>query len=243
MRLKPEQFKKRVLELETLYGQKNLSKTLGVSMDSIRRYRDGKTYPQTKKLYEQINKLYNKNKKFIDTGLVEQKRKQIEQRKKIQALSKTKERFALIYPDYMYGRPGTKEQSPASEFQEVKNFDKLEDLHDAGYVAGWRGTKKIPLEVQFVIGGENLTRWGRIVKIIGIVTKEVSPKANNDFAANDIFLEVYRTPNLLIRGLDKSLNFEERIDLIRNFFFTNLEIERGLPMAFLGFYFDEADEI
>jgi hypothetical protein len=236
IRLKPEEIKKRVLELETLFGQKALSKKLGVSVDSVRRYRDGKTAPQTKTIYNKLNTLYNQKKKFIDTGAVETKRKQIEKRKTIQKSGAKKERFAIIYPDYMYN-------SPASEFSDVRKFERLEDLHQAGYVAGWVGGKEIPLEVQFVINGENLSRWGKVLNIVGIVSKEISPKAENDYTGQDTTLEVYPTYFRLIPGLKKNLKFNEKLDKVREFFFENVNVERGYTLAFLGYYFDELDEI
>jgi transcriptional regulator with XRE-family HTH domain len=175
------EIQKRVLELETLFGQAKLSKKLGVSKDSIRRYRDGKTLPQTKNIYKKLNAAYNKNKKFIDTGLVEKKRQQITKRKTVQAKGKTKERTTIIYPDYMYN-------SPAKDFSEARYFEKLEDLHNSGYVASWVGGKETPLEVQFIIDGEDLTRFGKVVNIvIGNVNELIGEVifAEEDAGAND----------------------------------------------------------
>jgi hypothetical protein len=234
------EIQKRVLELETLFGQAKLSKKLGVSKDSIRRYRDGKTLPQTKNIYKKLNAAYNKNKKFIDTGLVEKKRQQITKRKTVQAKGKTKERTTIIYPDYMYN-------SPAKDFSEARYFEKLEDLHNSGYVASWVGGKETPLEVQFIIDGEDLTRFGKVVNIVGVVTTEVSPKEENGFSNSDAALKVYPTYFRIIPGFkyileqNKKISFDERMDILRDFFF-NLKVERGYTIAFMGFYFDEEDE-
>lgn len=235
-RLSPSEIRKRVLELETLYGQKNLASRLGVSVDSIRRYREGRTLPQTRNIYTNLNKLYNKNKKLIDAGAVERKQQQIEKRQTAQKRGATKPRFAPIYPDYMY-------DSPAREFEGVNKWERLEDLSQAGYVAGWYGQKDIPLEVQFVIHGEGINRFGKVLHIVGIVSKEVSPKLENAYTGQDISLEVFSTYFRLIPGLKKDSKFFERMDRVREFFFEGIRIEKGFPMAFLGFYFDELDEM
>lgn len=234
-KLSKSEIQKRVLELETLFGQTQLSKKLGVSKDSIRRYRDGKTLPQTKNIYKKLNAVYNKNKSFIDTGLVEKKRQQITKRKTVQKRGASKERKTIIYPDYMYN-------SPASDFSESRYFEKLEDLHNEGYVASWVGGKETPLEVQFIIDGEDLTRFGRVVNIVGVVTTEISPKEDNGFTGQDAALKVYPTYFRLIPGFTKNLKFNERMDILRDYFF-DLKVERGYTIAFMGFYFNEGDEV
>lgn len=233
-RLTKEEIQKRVLELETLLGQKGLAEKLKVSKDSIRRYRDGKTSPQSQTIYKNLNKLYNKNKNFIDTGLVEKKRQQIQKRKASAKTGAKKFRTGLIYPEYMY-------ESPASDFSESTKFDKLEDLHNQGYVVAWQGGKEMPLEAQFIIHGEDLTRFGKIVNIVGIVSTEVSPKADNGFTGQSTSLKVYPTYFRLIPGIKKTLKFNERMDILREYFF-DLKVDRGFTIAFLGFYFNEGDE-
>jgi transcriptional regulator with XRE-family HTH domain len=235
-RLSQKEIQRRILELETLYGQKKLSKILGVSGDTIRRYRQGKSTPQTKEIYNKLNKTYNKNKNFIDTGAVEQKRAQIEKKSKSQKVGAKKERHVLIYPNYMYN-------SPASEFNDTRNFERLEDLQESGYVAAYVGGNAIPIECQFIIDGEDLKRWGKIINLVGIVTKEISPKADNSWTGQDASLEVFPTYYRLIPGLKKDNTFEQKMDKTREFFFNNINIDKGYTIAYLGFYFNEGDEL
>lgn len=233
-RLSQTEIQKRVLELETLYGQKNLANQLGVSVDSIRRYRSGKTQPQTKSLYDKLNRIYNRNRNAIDQGAVEQKRKLIEARSRIQKEGKPKKREVTI-ENYL-------NFSPAEQFRNTRNMERLLDLSEAGYVAAYYGGNAIPLEVHFLIHGEPLSRFGKVVNIVGIVTNEVSPKEENKFTGQDSALTIFPTYFRLIHGLKKSDGFSERMDKIRQFFFEEIKVDRGYTVAFMGYFFDEMDE-
>lgn len=230
-RLSKTEIQRRVLELETVFGQKKLSKVLGVSPDTIRRYRDGKTTPQSKKIYDTINKKYNKSKSFIESDLVETKKQQINKRKTAYKVGKTKERFTTIYPTYMYG--------PAARFEGIQNFEKLEDLHDAGYVAGWLGGKAIPLEVQFVIRGNDLSDFADVIHMVGVTSTEVSPKEDNQYTGITAMLRIIPISRLLIRGLNATLSYTDKMDKLREYFHEHLNTAVGLPLAFLGWYVPE----
>jgi hypothetical protein len=208
---------------------------LGISSDSVRRYRSGKTLPQNKTIYNKLNKIYNKNRNAIDAGAVERKREIIERRSEAQRRGKPKFRTVPIYPTYMY-------QSPAEQFADVRNYNKLEDISEAGYVAAWFGGKEIPLEVQFIIHGENLNRYGKVIKIVGIVTNEVSPKEENAYTGESTSLEIYNVYYRLIPGLKKTDTYFDRLEKIRDFYF-NMKVDRGYTVALLGYYFDEEDEL
>jgi len=235
-RISPEEMQKRVLSLETLLGQKNLASALGVSKDTERRYRNGSSFPKTKDIYNKINRLYNSKKKLISPIEVEKKRAAIAKRAAALKKGKLKTRYVPIYPDYMYN-------SPAEQFDGVYNWEKLEELSEKGYIAGYKGFNEIPLEVQFTIGQEPLTRFGKIVHIVGIITQETSPKKENEFTGLNTRLSIFPTWYRLIQGLKKEDDFETRLEKIRNFFTTEIKVERGYALALLGYYFDEADEI
>jgi hypothetical protein len=234
-RLSPEEVQKRVLELETIYGQEKLSKILGVSKDSIRRYRDGKTFPQTQTIYKHINSLYYQNKNYVVPEKVEKKKQAIKKKSLAQLAGRIKSRYASIY-DYV-------NTSPLDEFQGAKNIDKLFDMSDSGYVVGWRGREVIPLEVQFLAEGygESLTRFGNVVNIITIVSRYNSPKEGVMMESEGEMI-IQPIWHRLIKGFKKSLNFEERMNILREYA-MNIKIDRGYTVAFLGYYFEEGDEI
>ena len=235
-RLSPEQFQTRIIELETLYTQKQLSSVLGISRDSLRRYATGKTTPQSREVYNKINRLYNTKKAKVEQGKVEAKRQKIKKQSEAQTYGRIKNRYASIFPEYMYS-------SPATDFQDSRGWDKLLSLSERGYVAGWRGRDIIPLEVQFLAEGEGtpLTRFGKIVNMVCAVSRITSPKDGINFwevAEIAIFQSYYR----LINGLKKTDDFETRTDKIRDFA-SELKVDRGYIVAFLGFYFEEGDEL
>lgn len=234
-RIKQDEIQKRILSLEALYGQRGLAKKLNVSVDTIRRYRTGKSNPNPN-AYKKINQVFGQNKKKIQTDIIQTKIKKIQKRTETYKTGKPKNRCIIIYPDYMYN-------SPAREFEGVENFYFLEELQEKGYVAGYFGTKEIPTEVQFVIDGENLHRFGKILNLVGIISKEVSPKAGNAYTGNEASLEVFPVYIRLVKGFKKDTDFLKRMDLAREFFFENINVERGFPIAFLGFYFKEGDEL
>jgi hypothetical protein len=234
-RLTDKDIQRRVLELESLFGQKKLSEILGVSADSVRRYREGKSKPTNKNVKEKINRLYNTRKNIIVPEKVKKLEEQIKHRKIGAKEGRKDARFAPIYPDYMY-------DSPANEFSDVRNFDKMEELNEAGYVVGWYGRSSIPLEVQFVIHGESLERWGKVIHVIGIVNNQISPKEENAYTGLDTSLQIYKAYFRLIPGLKKRDDFDTRMEKIRNWF-IDLKVEKGFTVALLGYYFDEFDEI
>lgn len=230
---------KRIDLLSVFYGQKNLSKKLNKSESTIKRYKTGKTKPDNL-LYAKINKLYNKNKNFFETDIFktsyEAKKEKIKKQTESRKRGTIKERQALIYPDYMY-------TSPAERFSIVNKFEMLEELSVSGYLASWRGTKEIPLEVQFILNGENLKRFGKIIKVVGVITRNVSPKLDNDYTGQDTSVETFSIFYKLIKGLNKQSTYEERIEKIRDFFFEKMKISNGYALALLGFYFEEGDEL
>lgn len=234
-RVTQEEIQKRILSLEALYGQKGLSKKLNISISTIRNYRTGKTTPN-KSLYKKINQIFGQNKKTIESEIIQAKIKNLKKKKQTYKNGKPKNRYILIYPNYMYN-------SPAIEFEGVENYYFLEELQEKGYIAGYYGTKEIPIEVQFLIHGENLKRYGKILNLIGIISKEVSPKAENAYTGNEASLEVFPVYIRLVKGFKKDTDFLKRMDIAREFFFENINIERGFPIAFLGFYFQEGDEL
>lgn len=234
-RLSPEEFQKRLRALQTVYNQKDLSNILGVSVRSINYYQKGESFPRSKEVYQNINALYNRTKSRIKPEAVEKKTKQRKERSDAQKYGRVKWRTTSIYPDYMYN-------SPASDFEGVKDWDKLEELSEEGFVAGWRGRNILPMEVQFVINGEGATRFGKVVRIVGIVTRMNSPKLSNGWTGDETELVIFPTYYRLIPGLKKSDSFEDRMDKVRDFFF-GLDVSKGYPLALLGFYFDELDEI
>jgi len=234
-RVKPEELQKRILELESEHGVSGLGKLLGVSRDSIRRYRDGETFPQNKEVYQKINSLYRKERPKINPQKVEQIQKKIKKQSEAQKYGRIKSRYIPIYPDYMYnGR--------ASEFDGVKSWDKLEGLSEDGFVAAWYGRDIIPLEVQFLAegAGTSLKRFGQIVNIVGLVTRTGYPKDGN-FTGFETELVILPTYRRLIKRLKKSMDYDTRHEVIREFF-LNLEIEKGYPIVYLGYYFNEGDE-
>lgn len=236
-RLSREEVQRRILELESVYGQKKLAKLLGISRDSVRRYRDGSTFPQTKQIYNKINQAYNVNKPLVNPEKVERKKTEIKKKSESQKYGRVKNRYAPMYPNYLY-------KSPASDFQESRNWDKLEEMGEQGFVAAWRGRDIIPLEVQFMAegAGEPLTRFGKVVNIVTAVSRITSPKDGTNFGEQSEIV-TFPTYYRLIRGLKKTDSFDERIDKIRNFVFDELKVDRGYIVAFMGFYFEEGDEI
>lgn len=234
-RLSQAEISKRVLELETVIGQKKLAKALGVSTDSIRRYRQGKSQPQNKAIYNKINSLYSRKKSLVEVEKVVKKQEQIKKKSESQKYGRIKTRYTSIYPNYMYN-------SGAADFNGVQGWDKLEELSEEGYIAAWKGRDIIPLEVQFTLGRESLSRFGKVVNIVGITSRVQSPKGGEEYRGLDNYLQVFQTYYRMIPGLNKNTPFEERIDKIREFF-INMEIASGFPNVFLGFYFNEEDDI
>lgn len=228
-RIKPQELQQRILSLETLYGQRGLANILGVSADTIRRYRSGKSQPKNKNIYSKINQTYNKKKNLINSDYVELKRQQIEKRSKAQ--KQPRKRYAPIYPEYMF-------YSGAEEFREVRNFDYLQSLHERGYVAGWIGGAAIPLEVKFIIHGEPIDRWGMVVNIVGVTLSEDSPKKENNYQSQSAKLDVMPFYTRFIRGFKKGIPLNDQLDILRDHFF-NLQLAQGYTIAFLGFYFEE----
>jgi len=242
----PAEFQKRILELESIYGTKKLGDKLGVSRDSIRRYRTGKTTPQDRELYKKVNRIYGQKKKEVIPEKVEKIKKQQAERSKAQKLGRIKNQYAPIYPDYMY-------DSPAADFTEVKDFlEKFEELFDNGYVAGWRGrdSEGIPLEVMFLSEGirPSLKRFGRFVNVVTLFNEYTDkameditskrPGTNIDKQSIRIFRHYYKEIPGLINA--KKLKFEERMDLIREFILS-IKLQKGQVSALLGYYFDEGD--
>jgi transcriptional regulator with XRE-family HTH domain len=233
-RLSQEEIQNRLISLQTLYNQKDLSNILGISRRSLNYYQKGESFPRDREVYERINNLYNRNKQVIQPEAVKKRKTKQTKRTDAQKYGRVKWRTAPIYPNYMF-------YSPAKEFQGVKNWDDLEQLSENGFVAGWRGRNIIPLEVQLILHGEGQSRFGKVVRIMGIITRMNSPKKDNNFTGEETELVIFPTYFRLISGLKKEDSFETRLDKIREFFF-DMSIERGYPVALLGFYFAEDDE-
>lgn len=237
----PKEFQNKILELESIYGTKKLGQKLGVSRDSIRRYRTGKTTPKDKSIYTKINRIYGQKKKSVNQEQVQKIKERQKKQSMSQRFGRLKSQYAPLYPDYMY-------ESPVSEFKEAKNFELFDDLSMEGFIAGWKGrdSEGIPLEVQFLAEGKvSLSRFGRIVNIVTVVTEKQSPKGRSwrpeDQEGTDsirVFKIYYRS----IPGLTKKKTFFQRMDLIRDYILET-KIERGHIEAFIGYYFNEGDEI
>jgi transcriptional regulator with XRE-family HTH domain len=235
-RLTKQDIQKRVLELESLIGQKNLAGILNVSVDSVRRYREGRTKPQSKKVLEKINRIYNQRKNIISPEKIEHRRKQIERRQRGQREGREKPRYVPIYPDYMY-------DSPAAEFADVGGFEEsLIELSEQGYVAAYYGRDIIPLEVQFVIHGESLERRGKIIHLVGIVSHKTSPNKDNGFTGMDTRLEIFKVHYRLIPGWKAAKDFDSRMEVLRDYFLER-QVKDGYTVALLAYYYDENDEI
>lgn len=233
-RLSPEEFQRRLKALETVYTQKELASKLGISVRSLNYYQKGEQFPKSKQKYQAINTLYNKEKKSVTPEAVEKRATKRKQRSDAQTFGRVKWRTAPIYPDYMY-------QSPAREFDGVSRWDRLEELAEQGYLAGWKGRDVIPLEVQFVIHGETGRRFGKIANIVVVTTRMTSPKLENGYTGQDTAITEYKVYVRMI-GLRKEDDFETRLDKIRNYV-MNMKSDKGYPLALLGYYFDEFDEL
>ena len=233
-KISAKELQKRVLQLEALFGQKGISKKLNVSTSSIRNYRKGTTNPNND-IYKKINSLYNKNKKIISTEAIQNKSTKILNKKRV---FKPKPQYLPIYPDYMYN-------SPISEFRESRNFYRLEELHEKGYVAGWFGTKEIPLEVEFLLYGEKLNNIGKskIIQLVGVVSHEESPKEENNYLSSSASIEEHPVYIRAMRGFKDAKDFETRMEIARDFFLENIKVFRGYPSIFIGFYIREEDFI
>lgn len=233
-RVSPEDFKRRLQSLETVYTQKELAKKLGISVRSLNYYQKGQQFPKSKTKYDAINKLYNKEKKVINAEAVDKRIAKQKKSSEAQKFGRVKWRTVPIYPDYMY-------DSPASEFDGVSRWDRLEELSEQGYVAGFKGRDIIPLEVQFVIHGETARRFGKIANILVVTSRFTSPKLENGYTGQDTAVTLYKVYVRMI-GLKKEDSTETRLDKIRTYI-MNLSSDKGFPLALLGFYFDENDEL
>lgn len=233
-RVPPEDFRRRIQALETIYTQKELSSKLGISVRSLNYYQKGEQFPKSKTKYDAINNLYSKQKNNIKTEKVEERVKRQKKSSEAQKFGRVKWRTAPIYPDYMY-------DSPAREFDGVSRWELLEELSEEGYVAGWRGRDIIPLEVQFVIQGETAKRFGKIANILVVTTRMTSPKLDNGFTGQDTAVTEYKVYVRMI-GLRKEDDTATRLDKIRNYV-MDMNTDKGYPLAVLGFYFNENDEL
>ena len=233
-KLSPEEFTRRIKALETVYSQKELASKLGISVRSLNYYQKGSQFPRSKEKYQAINALYNREKKTIVPEAVEKRTKKTAERSDAQKYGRVKWRTAPIYPDYMYN-------SPASKFEGVTKWDRLEELGEQGYLAAWRGRDIIPLEVQFIIHGENASRFGKIANIVVVMTRDTSPKLENGFTGQETGIVEFKVYVRLI-GLRKEDSTETRLDKIRAHVMS-LETDNAYARALLGFYFDELDEL
>lgn len=231
------EFEKRLTALESVYTQKQLSSMLGVSVRSLNYYQKGESFPRSKEVYQKINSLYHTRKAKITPEQVQSRIKKRTTLTQAETLGRLKWRTVPIYPDYMV-------YSPTEYFSGVLNWDWLEEMSENGYVAGYYGRNAIPMEVQFLIHGEGQKRFGRVVRMVGIWDRSGSPKKENNFSGHEISLTVEPAHYLLIPTLKRTMSFEERTEAIRAYFFSR-EIDKklGIPMAYLGFYFNESDEV
>lgn len=73
----PELLNKKIVELESIYGQKETARRLGVSPSTLRNYKTGKSKPQAKQL-SKVNRVHGQNKKFVTEEKVERYKKNVE---------------------------------------------------------------------------------------------------------------------------------------------------------------------
>jgi transcriptional regulator with XRE-family HTH domain len=233
-KVSPDDFQQRIKALEAVYTQKELAQKLGISVRSLNYYQKGTQFPKSKDKYQRINALYNKEKSRIEPEAITKRQQKQKKSSDAQKYGRIKWRTAPIYPDYMYN-------SPASEFTGVKDWDRLEELSENGYVAGWRGRNVIPLEVQFVIHGETEQRLGKIMNVLAVTSRSNSPKLENGFTGFETAITEFKVYIRMI-GIKKSDNLETRLDKVRDYV-MNLKTDKGYILALLGFYFDESDYI
>lgn len=244
-KLSPQELSQRIIALETVYGQKGAAKKLGISPDSLRRYRDGKRQAP-ENVYQKINQKYNRTKTRIEPEKVQARITNITRRQYGAKQGKVENRFAPIYPDYI---AAITEQFPIDE----KALALLESLSERGYVAAWTGGTEIPVEVQFVLYGENTKRFGKRPIILGIITPYYSAgngkgKSKKDDESRQSTIREFpiaaRTARDVLR-LEKRDDYLTRIQKISDFGKENLaqKIDKANRIdQIIGFYFDEDDE-
>ncbi|WID10850.1 putative DNA binding protein [Lysinibacillus phage phiG2] len=74
-------FMDKITELESLFGQKETAKRLGVSSATLRNYKTGKTKPPESKA-KKVNRVYGQNKKKIKPEQVEKYKQKIETKRR-----------------------------------------------------------------------------------------------------------------------------------------------------------------
>lgn len=243
-KLTPNEQSNRFLALETLYGQKAAAAKLGISTDSFRRYRDGKRKPP-ETVYQKVNRTYNRNKTKVQPEKVQARAVNVQRRQYGAKQGRVKDRFAPVYPDYI--------QMLSEQFElDEKSINYLERLAERGYVAAWQGGDYLPVEPQFVVYGEDTTRFGDRPILVALLKPFGSPKAKSKRGSDDEklfqireFRLSYRTARDVIR-LRKSDKYLDRIRKLSEFAEENLaqQIDKRMTIeTILGFYFDEDDEV
>jgi transcriptional regulator with XRE-family HTH domain len=210
----------RLNTLQKNLTQKKLLEKLGITKYRYNKIRQTQVFEKETKTL--INKLYNQYKTTTRTN----KRKDHKKR----TTPKTIRRYDLpIYPDYMF-------KSPASRYSDVFGFDRLETLHDSGYMATYYGlSNTIPIHVQFTIHGEDIRRFEKNVYIVGIVSLTNSDKPTK------VVLMIKKIACVGIKGFNKKLKASERLQRLVDYYFDEMPTSKNIKTKheFLGFYFKE----
>lgn len=231
-KLSAEDIRLRIVALESVYTQKELSEKLGISKRSLNYYAKGERAPN-KKATEKINRTFNKTKaRIIPEKIESREKKRVTESKRQKILRETFRTAPII--EYMYTHKDDLDLYPGA-------YERLEELIDNAYVCAWVGrTVNPPRECQFIIQGEDPSRAGMWIQAIVVASRNSSPNMKNGYNRMDmntvtLTISRYTIPNF------RKMTFTERLDAIRRTVF-NTPLDRGVPMDFIGFYFAEGDE-
>lgn len=214
--LTPEQIQQRIVELESLFGQKETARRLGVSPSTLRKYKTGKA---PTKSVTKLNRIYGQNKKKIDPVKVDRYKKNV-------ATKQTARRKKLLEQPKLI--PTSK--WVRSEFDE--EYIKANILQDTTeYVATLDS-----LSVQFMNGDDIVSgRYGiakgtKLVTIYGLYNSNYNPEED----AGKMDYIASRFPIML----RKEMNIEQALEYLEGKFFetTKQAGKRKLnPQRFIGF--------
>lgn len=214
----PKTFSQKILELESVFGQKETAKRLGVSPKTLQNYKTGKTVPKKEKA-QKLNRVYGKNKEKVSEEKLEKYTKKIEKKREV------RKQYLKSKPRLISSVKWSKSQFKDAEFIQFAVTEQSE------YVAITEGRTG-----QFVSPSDILdSRYGlpkgtKFVTIIGVYTNQYEEQGNANYG--DLFES--RFPILLRKEMD----LEQALDYLEGKFFETSQ-QKGklkfMPTTFVGY--------